>query len=58
MGAKKNRTLQTHKTHFEIGTDNKLVRVMNIEHGKKRMQWAVKEGETYRHVPLNHVEMR
>jgi len=51
MGGIKNRKGSSiHRYWYEASTDEKLTRIMVVDGGKKRMAWAVKEGDSYRKV--------
>jgi len=46
------------RERFLSGTDEKVVRVLNVENGKRRFVWAVKNGNDFKVVRTEDTELR
>lgn len=60
MGGVKTRRIGecVHRFWYEVGTDNKLTRILHVDNGKRSWIWGFREGDLYREVPNNKIVLR
>lgn len=47
-----------HRFWYEVGTDNKLTRILRVDNGKRSWFWGFREGDSYREIPKDKTILR